>query len=352
MNNPFLRVPAQEKIIFARHLAIMIKASMSIVDGLKMLKKQTKSKSMAKILDQLSTDVSNGQFLATSMEKFKNVFGDLFINVIRVGEAGGILYENLNYLAEELKKKNELRKKIVGAFIYPVVVIVATFGIAGLLAIYIFPKIVPVFQSLNVKLPFTTLALMAVSSFLLHNGLWVLLGLVIFIIAILLLHKIKLIHLLLDKIVLILPLIGKMSRDYNTANLCRTLGLLLKSDVKVVEAISTTADSLSNLAYRNELKKVSLEITKGEEISTQLEKNTRLFSPMLSQMVAVGEKTGNLSETFLYVSDFYEKEVDEIVKNLSVVLEPILMVAMGIIVGFVAVSIITPIYQVTQNLGK
>jgi type IV pilus assembly protein PilC len=352
MNNPFLRIPAQEKIIFARHLAIMVKASMSIVDSLKMIKKQTKSKSMAKILDQLSEDVSNGQFLATSMEKYKNVFGDLFVNIIRVGEAGGILYENLNYLAEELKKKYELRKKIVGAFIYPVIVTGATFGISGLLAIYIFPKIVPVFQSLNVKLPFTTQILMATSSFLLENGLWVLLGFVLFIIAVLLLHKMKLVHLLFDKIILGVPLFGKMSQNYNAANFCRTLGLLLKSDVKVVEAISTTADSLSNLAYRNELKKISLEVTKGEEISKQLEKNARLFPSMLSQMVAVGEKTGNLSETFLYVSDFYEKEVDEIVKNLSVVLEPILMVVMGIIVGFVAVSIITPIYQVTQNLGR
>jgi type IV pilus assembly protein PilC len=352
MSNIFLKVPVQEKIIFARHLAIMVKASMSLVDGLKMLKKQTKSKSMAKILDQLASDVSSGQFLASSMEKFKNIFGDLFINVIRVGEAGGILYENLNYLAEELKKKNELRKKIIGAFIYPAVVIGSTFGIAGLLAVYIFPKIVPVFTSLGVKLPFTTRALMATSSFLINNGLWVLVGLIVFIIAIWLIRKIRLVSLLLAKVTLGIPLIGKMVRDYNLANFCRTLGLLLKSDIKVVEAVNTTADSLSNLAYKNALKKIAQEVIKGEEISKHLEKNTHLFPPMLTQMIAVGEKTGNLSETFLYISDFYEEELDEVVKNLSVVLEPILMVMMGVIVGFVAVSIITPIYSVTQNLGR
>ncbi|PIU98519.1 hypothetical protein COS61_00970 [Candidatus Wolfebacteria bacterium CG03_land_8_20_14_0_80_40_12] len=352
MNKFFLRVPLQEKILFAKHLAIMIKAGMSILDGLEMLKKQARSKSMLKILDQLVSDVSNGQFLSTSLEQFRNVFGDFTINVIRVGETSGILYENLNYLSEELSKKQALRRKVIGSLIYPIVIIVATFGIAGFLTVYIFPKILPVFKSLNVKLPFATELLIAISGFLIQYGTFVLLGIIAFIVFMWLILKIKTVRFLLARLIISLPLVGKISRNYNVASFCRTLGLLLKSDIKVVEAVSITADTINNLIYKKELKHISANITKGEEISKNLKEKPNLFPLMLSQMIAIGENTGNLDETLLYLSDFYEKEIEELTKNLSTVLEPALMVLMGIIVGFIAVSIITPIYEVTQGLKK
>ncbi len=328
----------------------MIKAGMSILDSLKLLRKQARSRSMKKILDHLTDEISNGQFLSTALENFRSVFGDFAVNIIRVGEASGILYENLNYLTEELTKKKELKRKILGALIYPMVIVAATFGITGLLTIYIFPKILPIFKSLNVVLPISTRILIAVSDFLIHYGGFVALGFLGMVILIWLILRIKAVRFLNDRIILMVPLIGNMSQNYNMANFCRTLGLLLKSDIKVVEAISITADTLTNLVYKKELKNISVDIARGEEISKHLEQKTRLFPSMLSQMVAIGENTGNLSETFLYLSEFYEKEVDETVKNLSNVLEPVMMVLMGAIVGFIAISIITPIYEITQNL--
>jgi len=164
--------------------------------------------------------------------------------------------------------------------------------------------------------------------------------------------KIKTVRFLLARLIISLPLVGKISRNYNVASFCRTLGLLLKSDIKVVEAVSITADTINNLIYKKELKHISANITKGEEISKNLKEKPNLFPLMLSQMIAIGENTGNLDETLLYLSDFYEKEIEELTKNLSTVLEPALMVLMGIIVGFIAVSIITPIYEVTQGLKK
>ncbi len=351
MNKLFLNISTQEQIIFSKHLAMMIKAGMSILDSLKMLKKQARSNSMKKIIDSLMTEVSNGQFLSAALEKFRNIFGDFAINIIRVGENSGVLYENLNYLAIELNKSLELRKKVIGALIYPIIIVLVTFGIAGVLTIYIFPKITPVFKSLNIPLPATTKILMAISDFMAVYGVYVFDGLVVMVIGIWLLLKIQSVRHAVDKMLFYVPVLNTMIINYNVANFCRTFGLLLKSDIKVVEAISITADTTANLVYREQLKEIALAITKGEEISAHLEKRSRIFPGMVSQMVAVGENTGNLSENLVYLSEFYEKEVDDTAKNLSTILEPALMVVMGIVVGFIAISVVTPIYQVSQGLN-
>ena len=145
--NLFLGIPLQEKIIFARHLAIIIKAGMPLLDALTMLQKQTRSRALSQILTQVIKDVSNGQFLSASLERYKSIFGELFVNIIRIGETSGVLSENLEYLSSELKKKREIKNKIMGALIYPAVILFATFGIVGLLVFFIFPKIFPVFSS-------------------------------------------------------------------------------------------------------------------------------------------------------------------------------------------------------------
>ena len=350
--NIFLRVPIQEKILFAKNLAVMTKAGMPILDCIRLLTKQTKSKSMAKILGHLTKDIANGQFLSTSLEQFRNIFGDFMINIIRVGEASGILYENLNYLAEELNKKQALRRKVLSALIYPIIIVLATAAITGLLTLYVFPKILPIFKSLRVNLPVSTKILIAVSEFLFAYGLYVAIGIVIAIIGVWLLTRIKIVRFLIQIFILRLPFVGDVTQNYNIANFCRTLGLLLKSDIKVVEALNITSETLTNLVYRKELKLMAQEIAKGEEISKRLNKNTHLFPAMLSQLVVIGETTGNLSETLLYLSEFYETKVEEATKNLSTILEPLMMLVMGAIVAFIAISIITPIYEVSQGLGR
>lgn len=350
MTNFFLRVPLQEQVLFAKHLAIMVKTGMPILDSLQLLRKQTKSKSFGKILDYVVGEISNGQFLSTSLEKFHRIFGDLFINIIRVGEASGILYENLNYLAVELNKRHLLGKKIKGALIYPAVILVATVGVVVMLTVYIFPKILPIFKSMNIALPITTRMLIAISAFMVSYGHLVLIGVIVAIIICALLLRIKAIKFLFHRFILAMPIVGTMSKNYNMANFCRTFGLLLKSDVKVVEAMSITANTLTNLVYREKLKNISIQITKGEEISRQLAKSSNIFPLMVSQMISIGEATGNLSETLVYLSEYYEDEVDETTKNLSNILEPVLMIFMGVIVGFIALSIVSPIYQVSQGL--
>src|SRR3989344_606421 len=156
LTNMFFRLSLRDKMLFARHMELMIKSGMQILEGLEMLKKQTKSRVFIKVLDQLILDVRNGHFLSASLERHKNIFGEFFINLVKVGETSGTLSENLQYLTEELKKKDELKKKIRGAMVYPIIILVATLGITSILAFFIFPKILPILRSINVPLPMIT----------------------------------------------------------------------------------------------------------------------------------------------------------------------------------------------------
>lgn len=336
--------------MFAKRLSILVKAGVPILDGLKMLKSQPGSRTASKIYTQIASDVERGQFLASSLKSYHKIFGDFAVNVIQVGEMSGTLEENLNYLAEELKKKQELKRKVVGALVYPAIVVFATIALSTMLTVFIFPKILPVFQSFKFDLPWTTKALIFISSIFLHYGIFILLGLIALVALFIFLHRMPGFRIVIDGLILRIPLFGRIAQSYHMANFCRTLGLLLKSQILVVEATRITGNTMTNLVYRREFAMISENVLKGEKISTHLNKNTRLFPPLLSQMVAVGETTGNLSDTLLFVAELYENEVDMLTKNLSTTLEPVLMIVMGMVVGFIAVSIITPIYEVTQYI--
>lgn len=345
------RLSSKEQVFFIKRLAFLIRANVPILEGLYMVKDQTSSRRHVRIVSKVIDDISNGQSLAKSLGKFPHIFGDFGINIIKVGEHSGTLSQNLEYLADELKRRQELRRKVMGAFVYPAVVTLATLGITGFLMLYLFPKIMPIFSSLHMELPLSTKIVMAISTFLQHWGLTAL-GVLIaaMIVVTILLRRSKAFHYVFDQWVIRLPVIGSVVRHYNLANASRTVGLLLKSGVTLSTALPLTADTLQNLVYKEEFMKLAECVNKGQEISTHLRTNRLLFPDVVPQMVAVGERSGNLSNTLVYLSEFYEAEVQDFTKNLSSLIEPALMVMMGILVGFVAISIITPIYGITQNL--
>ena len=347
----FLRFSKQEQVVFAKRLGMILRSGMPIMEGLHMFDAQQHSRSATYIYRSLITDVESGQLLSTGLEKFSALFGEFTINVVRTGERSGTLHENLDYLAEELKKKQALKKKVVSALIYPAIIVVVTIGISLVLTVYIFPKITPIFQSIKSELPFSTRALIVLSNFLLHKGVWVLGGMSLFAGGYMFLLRVPRFHLLIDSILLKLPLFGTLSRYYNIANFSRTLGLLLKSDMGIVESLAIVTKSSRNLAFRSVFVRVSDEVMKGQKISAQLSKYPRFFPHLFSQMVSAGEQTGNLSPSLIYLSDMYEEEINDLTKNLTTLVEPVLMVVMGIIVGFIAISIITPIYSVTQSIS-
>ncbi|HWA32369.1 MAG TPA: type II secretion system F family protein [Candidatus Paceibacterota bacterium] len=341
----------KQQAFFAKRLSFLIKAGVPVLESMHQIRKQTKSRAEIKVFDKVIADVANGQSLATSLGRFRRVFGNFAVNIIRAGESSGTLTQNLSYLADELKKKDMLRKKIMSAMLYPIIITVATFGITGFLTVYIFPKIIPIFQGMQIKLPATTRIVIGVANFLRHDGLWLILGLVLFIAGVaFLIKKVRPVKFFYHGLVLRVPLSGKIVKNYNLTNTMRTLGLLLKSGISLTESLHVTAETTENLRYKAALYEVSKSVTGGKSISEVLEQMPWLFPPMIPHMVVIGERSGNLSNTLIYLSEFYENEFEDLTKNLSSSLEPILMVIMGFMVGFVAISVITPIYEITSNL--
>ncbi len=347
----FFRLPLQEQILFVKRLAILLKAGVPILGSLNMLKKQTSSKNSLHVVEDLLKGVSHGQALHVRLDRFRKFFGDFVVNIIKVGEVSGTLHENLGYLAEELRKKHDLRRKVVSALVYPIFIVVSTVGITLLLTLYVFPKILPLLQSFKGDLPFTTRALIFISQLLGSWG-WLIALILIALIAafIFALRKPKF-GFFIDRLLLKIPIIGKLLQSYNMANFCRTLGVLLKSDVRILEAVNITASTSTNLVYRKSLSKLNSVISRGEKISVFLENEGKIYPPVVFQMISVGESTGKLSDSLAYLAEIYEAEVDDLAKNLSTSIEPMLMIFMGIVVGFVALSIITPIYSFTENIS-
>ncbi|MGE5297786.1 MAG: type II secretion system F family protein [Acidobacteriaceae bacterium] len=346
----FLRLALQDQILFAKRLSILVRAGVPILKSLQMMQTQARTKSGSKIFAKIVFDVENGQFLSTSLSQFKKIFSEFMVNLVQVGEISGNLHENLNYLADELSKKQALRRKIVNAMVYPALIITATLGIIVMLTVYLFPKILPIFSSFKFKLPLSTKILIVASDVMIHYGLYILLGLIVFGVIYALSLRNRKFKTFTHRMILAIPIVGTIARSYHLTNICRTLSILLKSGVTINRGIHITAKTSTNFLFQDNLVAMADSVNKGEMISTHMLKTPKLYPAILVQMVAVGESAGNLTETLAYLSEMYENEVDDQTKNLSTALEPILMISMGVIVGFIAISIITPIYQITQYL--
>lgn len=343
------RLSLQDQSLFAKRLSLLSQAGISLLESIDILGRQSKKRAR-RIFEEIRHDISNGQYLSKSLSKHRRIFGDFAINIIHVGETSGTLSENLKYLSEEIDKKRKLRGTVINAFIYPIIIMIAAFGICGFLVLYLFPKLMPIFKNLRVALPITTRILIWLSSSLTKYGLWIIIAFILLTIIFVLSLRHKSVRTIFDRLTLKIPVFGRIIQHYHLSNICRTLGLLLKSNMPVLEAIKITGNTSTSLPYKTELHNLKNSIAKGSNICKQLEKCPRLFPVMLTEMVAIGEKTGNLSETLVYLAGIFEHELNEKTKKLSSVIEPIMMLGMGLIVGFIAVSIITPIYEITQHL--
>ncbi len=339
-------------MFFARHMAIMSRSGMRIIDILKAMKKQAGKGAYANLMESIIEDIKNGQFLSDSLAKNQNLFGDFFVNIIRVGEISGTLADNLEYLAESLRKQSELQAKVKGALIYPVVILFATFGMGGGMMFFIFPKILPIFKSLKVDLPITTRIFISVSNFFINHGVLAFLGIIGFFALFFLLIRIRPLRYAWHRSMLIVPYAGTMVRDYNMVNFSRALALLLKSGVKIVQALEISANSSANLVYKAKLHEIAISVGRGEPASKGLTDNPKLFPPIFSQMIEIGEETGRLANTGNYLADYYENELDASTKAFSTILEPVLLLTMGGAVAFIALAIIQPIYAVSQGIQK
>lgn len=349
----FESVSDQEKIDFARHLSIIIKAGIPLYDGLLIVKKQSQSKRLVKIIDQLSRDVSNGLFFADSLEHYHEAFGDFFISVVRVGEASGTLAQNLLYLSDETKKRRDLKRKVKSAMVYPAIILIATLAVTAFLAFFVFPKLLPVLTGIGGKLPASTLLLMSMISFSTNYGIACIIGLVVLAIVFrYLLRRVTPFRYFLHQMILITPTLSTLSISLNMVNFSRIFSLLLKSGVKIAEALVITGKTSDNLVYRRFIEEASQEIGRGGALAPFLERKSKLFPPFVTGMIQIGEATGNLNDNLIYVSQYYEEEVSYRLDALTTVIEPVMLLLMGLMVGFVAISIITPIYSISANISQ
>lgn len=340
----------QERINFARHLSIVIKAGLPILEGLRLIRRQTASRAVVSIIDQVIVDIGNGQFLANSLSRYPHVFDDFFISIVRVGETSGTLAQNLVYLADELKKSQDLRSKVRSAMIYPIIIMFATSGLVSFLVFFAFPKILPLFASLHVELPVTTRILIAIASFFLNYWQYLIGGLIALFIIVKVLLTLRPVRLISSRLILALPIFSKIIIDVNMANFTRILSVLLRGGIKIVEAVNITSQTFSNLVYRTELARAADGVQRGDQLAKYLAHDKKIFPQLLSGLIEIGENTGNLEDNLLYLADYYRDEAEVSIQNLTTLIEPLLLLLMGLVVGFVAVSIITPIYQITQGV--
>ena len=346
----FSTVSLEEKMLFSRHLSVMLKAGLSLSEALGVLAKQTANPKFKKIIGKVERDIKEGKSFSQSLHKYPRIFNDLYVNMIKVGEEGGTLSQTLNLLAQQMKKDHELISRVKGAMIYPAVIVLTMIGIGILMMILVVPKLTSTFEEMDISLPITTQIVIGFSDFLKNYWYIFIISVIAFIILGFLLLKYKSIKKMLQSVYLILPIFGPLVKKVNSARFARTTSSLIESGVGIVKTLKISAETLGNIHFKESLIESSKEVQKGKELSESLKKYQNIFNPMIVQMIKVGEETGATSDILKHLAEFYEEEVDNTTKNLSSIIEPVLMIFIGAAVGFFAISMLQPMYSMMGGL--
>lgn len=346
----FGRVTLHEKIMFARNLSGMLSAGLSLYRALEVLRKQSKNNTFNQALDILLADVSSGGTLSSGMQKLPKIFSSLFVSMIRAGEESGNLPTTLKEISINLEKTYVLNKKIKGALVYPAIILIAIVVIAIFMLIFVVPTLTKTFTELNVELPMSTQVVIFISDlFSQHTA-----ALAIIILGLIVggyfLSKLSFIKNSFDYLIVRLPVIGVIVKEVNSARTARTLSSLLAAGVDITRALSITKEVLQNIYYKKVIDQTIESVQKGIPISKALKEHLDLYPVMVGEMVEVGEETGKLMTMLGDIATFYEDEVDAKTKNLSTIIEPMLMIVIGAAVGFFAVSMITPMYSLMDSI--
>lgn len=340
-------VPLEEKLNFTRNTAVMIGAGVSLVKALEVMERQTQNRKFKEAIKKMAESIRKGQAFSEAMVNYPKIFQKFYQEMTRAGEKSGKLEESLKLIALQLKKDYAIRKKVKSALVYPTIILIAMAGIGVLMLIYVVPTLVATFQELKVDLPISTKFVIWISTSLLESGL-IFLG--VFGAGAYLLWRWKQTERgkrIFDWIVTKLPVIHVVNQKFNSARTCRTLSSLISAGVDILEALSITKGVVQNSFYQDVLETARARIQKGEPISKAFlgPGAENLYPPLVGEMMAVGEETGELSNMLLRLAIFYENEVAIATKDLSTIVEPVLMILIGIVVGFFAIAIISPMYN-------
>lgn len=348
-NAIFDRVNFVDIVSFTRQLSIMLNAGVTLIEAFDIFKKQTTKKSLYKMIDQMDRDIRGGKALSASLQAYPHYFSPLYISLVKAGEASGKLNEILLNLADNLEKQRELRGKLTGAMVYPSLIIVGMVIVMFIMITFVIPQLLTLYNDLNAELPWSTKLITAVSSFSAAYWPFILIaagfiGFVLFSY-----FKSKQGKEMLDHVMLRIPVISNVIIQSMLVETTRALAILVGSGVSILDALEIVKMANSNVEFQQAFSTVAKKVEKGVSLGNAM-KDERIFPPLIVQMAVVGEQTGHLDETMGKISDYFEIESEMAIKTMTTLIEPTVLVVLGVSIGFLIFSVITPIYSLTNSI--
>lgn len=347
LRNLFGGVKQDDIVNMTRQLSTMITAGLPLTQAFSILEQQSKP-ALAKLLAELKTNVEGGVSFADALAKHPNVFPRVYIQLIRAGEAGGVLDDILKRLADTMEKQKEFRGKTKSALIYPTIIVIAMVIVALVMMIFVIPKLTEMYKDFGAELPLPTQLLIGTSNFVVRF--WWMVGAMI-VGGYLLLQRWRKTHagnVAYDSLMLRVPIFGVLRQKVVLTEFARTMALLLGAGISLLQALDIVAEAMANIVYREALQDVAKQVEKGVSLAQAIGRYSS-FPPLLSQMIAVGEETGKLDEVLAKLSTYFESESETAIKNMTTALEPMIMIVLGFGVGLMVVAIIMPIYSLTSQ---
>ncbi|HYF29131.1 MAG TPA: type II secretion system F family protein [Candidatus Paceibacterota bacterium] len=343
-------VKMEERITFTKNLSAMLTAGLSLSRALSVIERQSTNKSLKKIVVDLSERVKKGEAFHEALAAHRNIFSDLFIAMTKAGEESGTLAEALKVVARQMDRAHSLNKKIKGAMIYPSIILVAVVLIGILMLIYVVPTLSNTFKELGVELPAATKAVIGASDFMASHPILVLTLFAIIVAGIILFTRTKTGSSIVVAVALRIPVIGELVRETYSARAARALASLLSAGVEMLSALSITAEVVGERRFSKVIAEAETRVRKGETLSATFNDYPKLYPVFIADMIAVGEETGKVADMLGQVAEYYESDVEDRTKDLSTIIEPVLMLFIGGVVGIFALSMISPIYSLSDKI--
>jgi type IV pilus assembly protein PilC len=344
-------IPQKEVVEFTRHLSVMLGADVTIYEAIEFLKAETKNKIFKNRLESILESLNNGQSLSSAMKKFPKIFPDIYVNIMRVGEQSGTLPQAMTDLADHLEENENFKRKVKGALIYPKIIVTIMIAFILILVLFVMPRILTIFYSLGAEIPLATRIMIKFTEFVNKN-----VGLIFLIIfgvgiAIHFLLKNEKIKHGRDLFYIKVPLIGQTVLNYNTAQVSQHFGTLFASGITIIKCLEITKSVIMNKIFQEEVECMIDKIKNGSSLSQSF-KEKSYFPPMFIKLIRVGERTGKLPHVIEYMKNYYRGLVDSDVKNITTIIEPVIMVMLGLMVAGLIITVIGPIYQLISNVGS
>ena len=348
---PFGSVSRKEVLLFTKSLVVLLHAGSTVLESVTVLRDQAKGR-WRDVLTGVRDHVEQGFPLGDALRHEQKVFPSIYISIVEIGERSGTLEENLKHLAEQLAKSDAIRRQVLGAMTYPIIVMSGTLLLGSAVVLFVLPKLTRLFESFDVALPLPTRILLGIAGFTQAHGSWAIPTFFGLLIALFWALRRPIVRPFTHRIILRMPVVGAISRHVNLALFCRTLSVLLRTSTTIDDGLAACAATVPNVRYAAFLRIAHEQVKGGSALADVLRQQPRLFAPTDIQMLQVGENSGTLTDSLDYCAEYHEENVQTITKSLATILEPLILLVLGGMVATLALSIITPIYSITQQFRR